>query len=175
MDESSYSLPRLANGYKGDEIPILHVPVPAKPKEHPKPALIDDNMSIYSEVTMDHRLSGSNPNRRPSGTDMLETGSVADTHKTSTKRKLNRKSIFDTSQHAMNAGNIVGRNMLSGNMLEYIRDECVDGKTANGLKDASGDNPHVLLGWQVSILFYWLLTIIVIRRYFILLFLDSVY
>lgn len=98
----------------------------------------DDNESVISELTTDRRDS-----------DVGRSNSFTDKRPA---RKMTRKSIFDTSQLAINAGNIAGRNLLSGNMCEYIKEESVDGTAAEQLKEASIVDPHVLLGWQISLI-----------------------
>jgi hypothetical protein len=197
LDEGSYSLPRVANGFKGEELPSLKIPVAAKlPPPAPTPSQpsaqstalnkifsfgtspspsppttaatssaftphnsngstavtrktsgisdiddVADNTSVVSELTTNTAA------RRPSNE--LGTASSRTQATTNAKRRMTRKSIFDTSQFAMNAGNIIGRNLLSGDMLDYIREECVDTATADELRNASVMNPQVLLGWQV--------------------------
>lgn len=42
-----------------------------------------------------------------------------------------------------------GRNLLSGDMLEYKEHENVDNAAADALKQQSADDPLCLLGWQV--------------------------
>lgn len=172
FDENSYSLPRLANGYKGEEILPMAVPVPAAAKPPPEPmnksarnfptsgppvaangkdnspsssaklvhrsSFNDDNESVISELTTDRRDSDVGRNSFTDGTKKPP-------------RKMTRKSIFDTSQLAINAGNIAGRNLLSGNMCDYIKEESVDGTAAEQLKEASTVDPHILLGWQISL------------------------
>ena len=63
---------------------------------------------------------------------------------------MQRKSIFDQSKMGYSGGDVAGRNLLSGDMLDYIPEENVDNPTADGLKTASTEDPTVLLGWQVS-------------------------
>jgi hypothetical protein len=45
-----------------------------------------------------------------------------------------------------------GRNLLSGDMLEYKPDENCDNAAATELKERSAEDPTLLLGWQVSLL-----------------------
>lgn len=173
FDENSYSLPRLANGYKGEEIPTLMIPVvkhvtppsstsmtrsgkvsnfPTSVHQKSTDRLStgsgggsDDNASVVSELT----------ERRDS--DVGRRGSAdggGGGNKKNTTRKMTRKSIFDTTQLAINAGNIAGRNMLSGDMCVFIKEESVDGGIAEQLKEASISDPYVLLGWQVSVSFF---------------------
>lgn len=158
LDESTYSLPRLNNGFKGETVPPFTVPVPVKEQPKKERASIGgggitdrrgsvdsmgDNESVMSELTIDNNAS-----RR------VSLDSVAGSTKVgggAAKRRMTRKSIFDPNTLAINAGTIAGRNLLSGNMLDYIKEECVDAKIAQEIKDASVDQPHILLGWQVSL------------------------
>jgi hypothetical protein len=104
-----------------------------------------DNSSVVSDLTHD-TTDGSM--RRP----LAKRGSGTSAHGSSGHfTKPHRKSLFDTSGMAFNGGAIAGRNLLSGTMLDYIREECVDGKTADGIKEEAGPNPGVLLGWQVRL------------------------
>jgi len=97
-----------------------------------------DNASMVSELT--------------SGTQQRRDSFNGDNQKANAaKRRMTRKSIFDTSQFAMTAGNIAGRNLLTADMLEYIREECVDTIIAEDIRTASIQNPQILLGWQIAI------------------------
>ncbi len=42
-----------------------------------------------------------------------------------------------------------GRNLLSGDMLDYIPDQNVDSTAAQELQRTAIEDPAVLLGWQV--------------------------
>jgi hypothetical protein len=175
FDENSYSLPRLANGYKGDELPKLSVPVfipkssssstpplpySSSPSNFPSsthPALLnkqsrsmdrqsdDDNASLVSDLTGNEGGSG----RRSFQEGGKRNNSYSAGNGAGSGRRMTRKSIFDTKQLAINAGNIAGRNMLSGNMCEFIKEECVEGGEAEQVKEQSCVDPFVLLGWQV--------------------------
>ena len=59
------------------------------------------------------------------------------------------KSIFETANFGYNGGTILGRNLLSSDMLEYVKSETVESKDAAAIKEESIANPSVLLGWQV--------------------------
>jgi hypothetical protein len=121
-----------------------------------------DNNSVISELTSElpAQRQGSLLSDRGSleaSNSQWETGSTASAasrHNSVTssarKRPVPRKSIFDTAQLPMNEGNIAGRNLLSGDMLSYQREESVDNSTAEALKRAAGDDPSSLLGWQIS-------------------------
>ena len=50
-----------------------------------------------------------------------------------------------------NGGAIAGRNLLSGDMLEYLQNENVSSEEAQELKNTAAEDPSVLLGWQVGI------------------------
>ncbi len=107
----------------------------------------DDNESVISELTT------GNDSRRGSMDDAGGSRRASINDPSKAKRRMTRKSIFDTSQMAMNAGNIAGRNLLSGNMLEFIKEDSLEGTAAEALKEESVNNPHAILGWQVSLSF----------------------
>jgi hypothetical protein len=173
FDENSYSLPRLANGYKGDELPKLSVPIfvpkPTPPTHSSSsnfpssthPALLNkhsrsvergsddgDNASMVSDLTGNE---GGGSGRRSFQEGGKRNNSYTGGSGSGSARKMTRKSIFDTTQLAMNAGNIAGRNMLSGNMCEYIKEECVESGEVEQLKEQSCADQFALLGWQVNI------------------------
>lgn len=123
---------------------------------------IDDNTSTMSELTsgstfQQQQTNGNNGVRRTSFT----TGSITGSTKSFTgnagaagqnalkQRRIQRKSIFDTSQLAMTAGNIAGRNLLTADMLEYSREYSADSVAVGELRTSSILNPAILLGWQV--------------------------
>lgn len=120
---------------------------------------VDDDSSIISDIT--HATSDLNPN---ASAHSLVGGSAARRNSSITsnsglakklsKPRMHRKSVFDTSGMGFNGGAIAGRNMLSGSMLEYIREECVDSATADAVKAESVHNPSILLGWQVCMILF---------------------
>jgi hypothetical protein len=190
-DENSYSLPRLANGFKGDELMPMVVPVVAQPKvredSHQTSALMKGSMKVKSfpnsTVGSSHHSGSGNNNGNRSGNNSpteetmrlrstsgagdeasiisdltndqqrnsmsMTSGGIGSKRHSGTK-KLSRKSMFDTSQLAINSGNIAGRNLLSGTMCEFSKDESVDGTIAEMLKKDSVEDPLALLGWQVK-------------------------
>lgn len=138
-----------------------------------------DSDSVISELTMDPQPQSANssaPKKPRSFYDMVgfDGGGAAaskweteSNHSTATgiavgkatitpgsaKKKLARKSFFDTSQLAMNEGTVVGRNLLSSEMLEFVKELSVDNQSAEAIRQASVEDPNILLGWQVSGLF----------------------
>lgn len=44
----------------------------------------------------------------------------------------------------------MGRNLLSGDMLEFVKEESLDAKGAQTLVANSADNAECLLGWQIQ-------------------------
>jgi len=58
--------------------------------------------------------------------------------------------VFDQSNYGYNGGTILGRNLLSAGMLDYVKNETVDSKQAQIIKKESVNNPNILLGWQVT-------------------------
>ncbi len=129
------------SSFKVSSFPSATGPSPSKKPERSVSRDDDgDNDSVVSELTMRDSEQGLGAASRRGSTDKDKKGGG---------RRMTRKSIFDTSQLAINAGNIAGRNLLSGNMCEYIKDECIPGSEAEQLKDASTKDPYLLLGWQV--------------------------
>lgn len=111
---------------------------------------VGDNESVVSELTAtDTNASTHRALRRGSGLGSFTSNNT--TSNANPKARIHRKSLLDVNELPMSGGNITGRNLLSGNMLDYIKDECVDNKEAMQLKKDSVDNPLCLLGWQVSL------------------------
>lgn len=73
-------------------------------------------------------------------------------HDHSHGRKITRKSVLPNPAAAgYNGGAIAGRNLLSGDMLEYVQNENVSNDEAQELKNTAAEDPTALLGWQVCI------------------------
>ena len=62
------------------------------------------------------------------------------------------KSLFESGNLGYNGGTILGRNLLTTDMLEYVKSETVESKDAAAIKRESIVSPSVLLGWQVQYL-----------------------
>lgn len=161
LDEGNYSLPRTTNGYKGDDIPIFSVALPRVSKIQ-KPLIMqqrpsnlsdsnfsnyNDNESVLSEITED--ISPMSLQQHPASRNNSFVGSV--TGGTGGKRAARKKSFFDGSQLGYSGGTIVGRNLLSGNMLDFIKEESLDHAAANHVIEESNSNPGILLGFQISL------------------------
>mmetsp|Transcript_28416 Transcript_28416/g.39089 ORF Transcript_28416/g.39089 Transcript_28416/m.39089 type:complete len:564 (+) Transcript_28416:33-1724(+) len=217
LDESTYSLPRLANGFKGDSVHPITVPVhkkkigsfadPPKSVSTPvttqrtsitfKEAAKDDGKPSSEETVVPERTlgpkipsfrsdgsssavthniihqnppSGSGREKRKSSVDNDDSrSSVGDnesvmssmsslaihnrrsSHSGRLSSKAHRKSLFDQSNYGYNGGTILGRNLLSAGMLDYVKNETIDSKQAQIIKKESITNPNVLLGWQIKV------------------------
>eukprot|EP01031_Cornospumella_fuschlensis_P034739 gene34738-42065_t len=81
--------------------------------------------------------------------DAWETGSATSSSAAPSRKRVQRKSVFDTSGLGINEGTIAGRNLLSVDMLAYNKAESVDNQQAEQLRKAAVDNPSLLLGWQI--------------------------
>eukprot|EP01039_Chlorochromonas_danica_P001319 gene1319-1441_t len=180
LDEANFSLPRSSSGFKGDAVPQFEIPSKACIASSPSPALssnhsanlmskssfvslasdsgLQDSDSIISDISVEpvrpfgaaeKALNGSSAYNQWEVESVTSTGSVA-RRASNSKKKIPRKSIFDTSQMAMNEGTVAGRNMLTEDMLAFMKEESVDNHEAETLKVASVENPTVLLGWQIS-------------------------
>lgn len=129
----------------------------------------DDTDSVVSDVTFDQRTSCDRQQlqpvinasrgisdillrrpRKPSwGNDSVTSHCSSTAGTATTKRTIARKALLNNSQLGYNGGSIQGRNLLSGDMLDYLPEENIDSVTADALKISSQGDPCVLLGWQV--------------------------
>lgn len=200
LDENGFSLPKVANGYIGDEIVPMQIPVPSKspavsriPQHQPFPTNpstrtitmtssssnnnlqhrssfnsdIDgtvgrvsedgDNNSVVSELTLDNASTlggGGGAARR--GSSLMQPRRSTDSMTSQQgvgaaavgggrpPRKVQRKSVFDVSS---------GRRLINAQMLEYIKEECIDSEGVDAVIERSAEDPSILLGWQVRIVF----------------------
>lgn len=153
---------------------------PVTDSTHPAPVrrgsdnAMNDNDSVMSDITTNsnaaHTLHSKAPAARRSSLNVLmgltslgntsRNGSFTENNGATANgghvpRKIARKSVLVSPGSAgYNGGAIQGRNLLSGDMLEYVENENVDLEAAQALKNASVDDPAVLLGWQVKNVWY---------------------
>lgn len=177
LDEANFSLPRSSSGFKGETIPQFEIPAkscipisPALSSNHSANLMskssfaslasengVQDSDSI-SDISIEpvrpsgaaeKALNGSSAYNLWEVESVTSAGSAA-RRASNSKKKIPRKSMFDTSQMAMNEGTVAGRNMLTEDMLAFMKEESVDNHEAETLKVASVENPTLLLGWQVG-------------------------
>lgn len=188
LDENGFSLPKVANGYIGDEINPMQIPIPVKKSivpfagrqphpfvpaastrsayastmgnqqsrssftsdiDGPRMSEDNDNSSVVSELTLDNASTFGGANRRGSAmlqprrsTDSVTSQGISANTIGSSRpaRKVQRKSVFEVSS---------GRRLINSQMLEYIKEECVDAEAADAVIERSAEDPTILLGWQV--------------------------
>lgn len=110
----------------------------------------NDSNSVVSELTYDNTSTvGGGSNRRGSAlmqprrsTDSMTSQGIAASTTGRPPRKIQRKSVFEVS---------TGRRLINAQMLEYIKEECVDSEAADAVIERSAEDPTVLLGWQVRL------------------------
>lgn len=122
---------------------IDHTPSTAHSTSHSRTGAINSE-SLDSDAIR----AGITAKRSNSNSSILSNNTVV-TQNGTTKKVSKRKSVLGDGL-AYNEHNIAGRKKLTADMLEYIKDESVDSKTANAVKEESTTNPSVLLGWQVQ-------------------------
>lgn len=135
LDESNYVLPRSSSGYKGDGVPQFTVMVATKPPA-PQPQPSPEEAAA----------GGSRPSHHDVASDLAFSEALS---ATANKKMVPRKSFFDGSQLG-SEGSIAGRNLLSSDMLTFVKEESLDNQSADTLRVSAVDNPALLLGWQIT-------------------------